>query len=109
MSRQREVTERDLAELAGYKTSSVFSEVEKLALRYAEAMTRTPADVPQDLYDAMSRHFDAKQLVELTSAIAWENYRSRFNRPFDVQSGGYSEGAACAVPVRAGAANVTTP
>ena len=101
MSRQREVTERDLAELADYETSSAFSEVEKLALRYAEAMTRTPADVPQELYDAMARHFVAKQLVELTSAIAWENYRSRFNRPFDVQSGGYSEGATCAVPARA--------
>jgi alkylhydroperoxidase family enzyme len=96
----RDVTESDLAELADYETSSAFSEVEKLALRYAEAMTRTPADVPQELYDAMAQHFDAKQLVELTSAIAWENHRSRFNRPFDVQSGGYSEGATCAVPAR---------
>jgi alkylhydroperoxidase family enzyme len=101
VSRQRDVTERDLVELADYETSSAFSEVEKLALRYAEAMTRTPADVPQDLFDAMAQQFDAKQLVELTSAIAWENYRSRFNRPFDVHSGGYSEGAACAVPARA--------
>jgi hypothetical protein len=61
--------------------------------------------VPQELFDAMARHFDAKQLVELTSAIAWENYRSRFNRPFEVQSGGYSEGAACAVPIRTGSAH----
>jgi 4-carboxymuconolactone decarboxylase len=101
VSRQRDVSERDLAELADFESSSAFSEVEKLALRYTEAMSRTPADVPQNLYDAMARDFDAKQLVELTSAIAWENYRSRFNRPFDVQSGGYSEGAACAVPARA--------
>ncbi|HKA06449.1 MAG TPA: hypothetical protein VKD71_04275 [Gemmataceae bacterium] len=104
MSRQHDVTERDLAELADYETSTAYSEVEKLALRYAEATTRTPADVSQELFDAMSRHFDPKQMVELTSAIAWENYRSRFNRPFDVQSSGYSAGAACAVPGRAFAA-----
>jgi len=100
VSRQRDVTERDLTELADFESSTAFSAVEKLAIRYAEAMARTPADVPQDLYDAMSRHFDAKQLVELTSAIAWENYRSRFNRPFEVQSGRYSEGAVCAVTIR---------
>lgn len=63
-------------------------------------MTRTPANVPQEIYDDVARHFNAKQLVELTSAIAWENYRSRFNRPFEIESGGYSEGAACALPER---------
>lgn len=98
MGRRGDVTERDLAELADYENSTAFTEAEKLAIRCAEAMTHTPAEVPQELYDAMSRHFDAKQLVELTSAIAWENYRARFNRPFDVQSGRFLEGAVCAVP-----------
>jgi alkylhydroperoxidase family enzyme len=109
VGRRGGLTERDLAELSTYETSTAFSEVEKSALRYAEAMTRTPADVPQELYDDLARHFDAKQLVELTSAIAWENYRSRFNRPFDVQSGGYSEGAVCAVPAAASRERVTSP
>ncbi|HJZ94196.1 MAG TPA: hypothetical protein VKE40_25250 [Gemmataceae bacterium] len=98
MGRRSSLTERDLAELATFETSTAFSAVEKAALRYAEAMARTPADVPPEVYDDVARHFSAKQMVELTSAIAWENYRSRFNRPFDVQSGGYSEGAVCAVP-----------
>jgi len=67
-------------------------------------MTRTPADVPRALVAALSAHFDEAQLVELAAAIAWENHRARFNRAFDVQAVGYSEGAACALPDRHGSA-----
>jgi hypothetical protein len=41
-------------------------------------------------------------VVELASAIAWENYRARFNRAFDVTAEGFAEGSACAVPARVG-------
>lgn len=30
--------------------------------------------------------------------IAWENFRARFNRGFDVADQGFSEGAYCALP-----------
>jgi alkylhydroperoxidase family enzyme len=66
-------------------------------------MTRTPADVPEDLYAALRRQFDDEQIVELAAAIAWENFRSRFNRVFDVGSQGFSEGAFCPMPERHGA------
>jgi alkylhydroperoxidase family enzyme len=78
--------------LANYEGSPEFTEVEKLALRYAEAMTATPVDLADDLFDAMRARFDARQLVELTSAIAWENYRARFDHAFGCQAEGYSEG-----------------
>ncbi len=55
-------------------------------LEYAELLTLTPAHVPQDLYDTLRQHLNERQLVELTTAIAWENYRARFNRGFDVTS-----------------------
>ncbi len=38
------------------------------------------------------------QLVELTNAIAWENYRARFNRVFECESENYSDGAVCLTP-----------
>ena len=38
-------------------------------------------------------------MVELTSAIAWENYRARFDHAFGVEAEGFSGGAVCAVPV----------
>ena len=42
-----------------------------------------------------------RMLVELASAIAWENYRARFNRVFGVQPAGFlAEGAFCVLPER---------
>ena len=87
--------------LPDFENSAAFNEVEKLVLRYAAAMTNTPVEVSEELFEALRRHFDERQLVDLTSAIAWENYRTRFNRAFAVEAEGFIEGAFCAVPVRA--------
>jgi len=100
VGRESGVTERQLLDLSRYRESDAFDAREKLALDLAVAMTRAPADVPRSLIGALGQHFDEAQLVELAAAIAWENYRARFNRAFDVQAVGYSEGAACALPER---------
>ena len=99
MGRRLGLTEEKLRALQEYESSDALSEVEKLALRYADAMTDTPQQVPQELFDALQRHFDARQLVELTSSIAWENYRARFDHAFGVESEGFSEGQFCPLPV----------
>jgi hypothetical protein len=39
-------------------------------------------------------------MVELTSAIAWENYRARFDHAFGIEAEGFSAGAVCALPAR---------
>jgi len=67
---------------------------------YATAMTRTPVEVPEALFDALRAHFDEAQMVELTAAIAWENYRGRFNHAFGIESQGFADGAFCALPER---------
>ena len=67
--------------------------------RYAAAITATPVEVPDELFEKLQRHFSARQLVELTSAIAWENYRARFNHAFGIDAEGFSVGAFCALPV----------
>jgi alkylhydroperoxidase family enzyme len=69
-----------------------------LVLDLAVAMARTPVDVPRELVARLREHFDEAQLVELGSAIAWENYRARFNRVFGVQSAGFAEGSFCVLP-----------
>jgi hypothetical protein len=38
-------------------------------------------------------------MVELTSAIAWENYRARFDHAFGIESQEFSAGAFCPLPV----------
>jgi alkylhydroperoxidase family enzyme len=100
VGRKRGITDQQLLDLAEFETSAAFSELEKLVLRYAAAMTKTPVEVPDHLFDELRKHFNEKQLVELTSAIAWENYRARFNHAFDIGSEGFAAGAVCAVPVR---------
>jgi alkylhydroperoxidase family enzyme len=64
-------------------------------------MTETPVEVPDVLSAELRRHFSDRQLVELTAAIAWENWRARFNHAFGIEAEGYSEGAFCPLPARA--------
>jgi hypothetical protein len=87
--------------LPDFETSAEFTELERLALRYAVAMTATPVELAGELFDALRAHFDARQLVDLTSAIAWENYRARFNHAFACEAEGFSEGAFCPLPAPA--------
>ncbi len=54
-----------------------FDGVEKLVLRYTDAMTRD-LKVPDALFDDLSRQFDDTTLVELTATIAGYNMVSRF-------------------------------
>ena len=89
------VDEDDLRDLVRYEDSPRFNATEKLALRYASAMSRSPVEVSDDLFEQLREHFDDAQLVELTSIIALENYRARFNRAFVIGSQGFSDGALC--------------
>jgi len=104
VSREEGLSERQLADLAEFEESAAFSDLEKRVLRYAEALTRTPADVPEELFNSLREHFSPRQMVELTAAIAWENFRARFNRGFGIEAEGFTEGAACPVHVAAGVA-----
>jgi len=100
VGRKHGVTDQQVFDLATFETSSAFSDVEKLVLRYAVGMSRTPVEVSDELFNDLRTHFDEKQMVELTAAIAWENYRARFNHAFGIEAEGFSEGAACALPAR---------
>ena len=99
MSRKQGISEQQIVDLSNFETSSAFSELEKLVLRYAVAMTETPVEVSDELFAELQQHFDPQQMVELTSAIAWENYRARFDHAFGIEAEGFSEGAVCPVPV----------
>ena len=91
-------TEEQLQALPVYQQSSVFSRLEKLVLDYAVVITKTPAEVPDELFAKLRQHFNEAQLVELTATIAWENYRARFNRSFGIESQNFSEHAYCPMP-----------
>ena len=85
-----------LAELAGWRKSSAFSAPERTALEYAERMTYTGQKVDDALFARVKEHFSEAQIVELTAAIALENFRSKFNPALGVESQGF-----CLLPNRA--------
>ena len=55
--------------------------MERVALEYAEAMTITGQRVGDELFARLRSFFDDAQIVELTAAVALENFRSKFNVP----------------------------
>ena len=69
-----------------YKDNDVFTPLERAVLEYADLLTRTPAHIPEPLFDQLRKELNERQLVELTNAIAWENYRARFNRGFNIST-----------------------
>lgn len=100
MSRTVGITEEQLSDLSRFESSPHFSHEEKLALRLAVSLTRTPSDVSNELYGELTGRFSERELVELNSAICWENYRARFNRTFAVEAEGVSKGMFCPLPER---------
>jgi alkylhydroperoxidase family enzyme len=100
VGRMAGVTEEQLMALPDFEKSTAFNNIEKLVLRYAAAMTNTPVEISDALFESLRQHFDERQLVELTSAIAWENYRARFDHAFGLEAEGFYQGALCLLPER---------
>ena len=84
-----------LAEVTTWRDSTLFSEAERLALEYAERITYTDRKVDDALVEQLKRHYTEAQIVELTAAIAMENFRSKFNPALGIEAQGF-----CMVPKR---------
>jgi len=97
VSRASGVTDEELAALPRYRDSDLFSELDKLALDLAVAMTETPAEISDQLREELLAHLSMGQLAELAATIAWENHRARLNRALGVRAAGFSDGAFCAL------------
>jgi alkylhydroperoxidase family enzyme len=65
---------------------SQFNETEQLVIELADAMVNTPSNISDDLYQRLSEKFSTEQLLQLGGQIAFENYRARLNRIFEVES-----------------------
>lgn len=98
LARDSGIPEADLRELATWRSSERFGERDRLVLEYAEAMTRTPLAVSDELFERLRRQFDERQLVELTMTIALENLYSRTNWALGIEGQGFAEGMYCVRP-----------
>jgi alkylhydroperoxidase family enzyme len=62
------------------------NDTERLVIELADALTETPSNVSDDLYARLRDQFSEEQLMQLAAQIAFENYRARWNRLFNVES-----------------------
>ena len=86
MSSQLGVSDDKIEAVTDYANSDLYTQAERLALEFADAMTITGSDVSDELFERLRKLFDEDALVELTATIAWENASSKFNRALRVPS-----------------------
>jgi len=72
-----------------WRTSKLFSPMERAALEYAERITTTGQKVDDALFAELKKHFTEAQIVELTAAVALENFRSKFNTALGIEAQGF--------------------
>ncbi|MEV3870162.1 carboxymuconolactone decarboxylase family protein [Streptomyces sp. NPDC049906] len=95
-SSRRGVPAAKLRAVPSWRTSEVFTAVERDVLEYAEAMTATPPAVTDELADRLRDGLGEAAFVELTAVVALENLRSRTNAALGLSSQGFKD--SCAVP-----------
>jgi len=80
--------------LARWRDSTLFTDRERAALDYAEAMTRSDLRVSDANVAALRAHFDDDAIIELTALIAFQNMSSKFNSALAVPPQGF-----CSIPI----------
>jgi alkylhydroperoxidase family enzyme len=86
---QAGVGEEKIRQVPTWRESPHFSDLERTALEYAERMTITGETVGDGLWSRVRTHFSEAQMVELTAAVALENFRSKFNVALGVEAQGF--------------------
>ena len=80
------LTDAEISAVSHYFDSDLFSIEEKVAMEYAEAISKTPVKVSDEMFARLKNFYDEKQIVELTASVAYENYRARFNHALGIES-----------------------
>ena len=96
LSRTNGMPVEKLEQVAEWRSSTVYTPLERKVLEYAEAMTATPPTVTDAMVEGLRADLDDAQLVELTEMISVENLRSRTNSALGLTSQGFK--AQCDLP-----------
>lgn len=76
-----------------WSNSSMFTDIEKTVLEYAEAMTLSDREVTDDLFQKMKKFFNDDEIIELTAIAAFQNMSTKFNSALDIPAQGF-----CRIP-----------
>jgi AhpD family alkylhydroperoxidase len=87
-----------LKDIENYATSPYFSEDERAAIAYADAMTTDPHTVTDKQVADLRARFGDAGVIELTYHIGVENMRARMNTALGITEQGFNSGDACRIP-----------
>jgi AhpD family alkylhydroperoxidase len=73
--------------VAEWRENALFSEKERIAIEYAEAVTHS--SVTDDVVARLRKHFTEEAIVELTGLAAFQNMSAKFNAALDLPSQGF--------------------
>lgn len=83
-------TEQRIYGLSAWRETSYYTERERAALAWAEALTK--CDVPDSVYNEVKGQFSEQDLIDLTLAITTINTWNRINLAFPFGVGTYQVG-----------------
>jgi AhpD family alkylhydroperoxidase len=98
LSPQSGVTQQQLRDLHRWRDSAAYTTEQRLCLEYAEAASRTPLEVTDELVERLRASLGEAAVVELAMMVAVENQRSRFNGGLGLVSQGFATDACAVVP-----------
>lgn len=87
-ARKADESERRLATLVVWRESPLFTERERAALEWTEALTLVAqTHVPDEVWARVQPHFTGQELVDLTLLVgtinAWNRFAIAFRKPID--------------------------
>lgn len=82
-------SEDKVRQVAQASESPLYDERERAVIAYAEAMTVTGQRVTDELFARVRAHLGEAAIVELTAAVALENFRSKFNVALGIEAQGF--------------------
>jgi len=86
-------SEQRLYMLDAWRESPVYSDRERAALAWAEAVTKiTDGHVPDDVYSEAREHLSEQELIDLTMGVITINCYNRINIAFRIEAGSYQPG-----------------
>jgi AhpD family alkylhydroperoxidase len=87
-----------LKEIDDYATSPAFTDDERAAIAYADAMTADPHTVTDEQVADLRARFGDAGVFELTYQIGLENMRARVNSALGITEQGFNSGGTCRIP-----------
>jgi alkylhydroperoxidase family enzyme len=91
VGRKRGIPEDKLAAVDRWAEHPGFTQRERVALGYVEMVTISPNDISDAQFAEVRRHFNEREIVELTVQAAFENFRARVNRSLRIEDDGFAK------------------